>query len=311
MRRKRMTNMKSVQAMVLPAIIIVIGILFVSAACCVDQGSQGPDQPGINNTTKCKCNLSDEWISGINVSTVPYLGSESIRTNASFVARIALCDKNVAEMIRHGGDIRGVVDFMPPRPKGWNKSPGPTLWVAFRGIDVYFYVNETREIVERYDIVIPGDLYRKERSENSTRLIDRNGTAVFAFNGSDIWFPELDTYDPVKSPAIGIDPAGARYYAGDRFTVSGNSTLSGGKEIIVRFYLNSYIHGIKARPDNTSVMVATRVVPGGSGLNRWSAAIDTTGFWPDEYIITAYSNNRPEINASRIIVLNNRDDSGE
>jgi hypothetical protein len=93
--------------------------------------------------------------------------------------------------------------------------------------------------------------------------------------------------------------------------VSGNTTLSGGEEVIVSFYLNSYIHGIKARPDNISGRVATQVVSGGSGLNQWSAVIDTTGFWPDEYMITAYSRNRPEVNASRIIVLNNRDDGEE
>ena len=168
-------------------LLLLMLLLTGHTACCIDQDSKGPDQPAINNTNKC--DLSDEWISGVNVSTVPYLGSESIHTNASFVARIALCDKNVAEMLSHGSVIKGVIDFMPPRPKGWNLSCGPTLWVVYRGIDVYFYVNETQEIVERFEVVIPGDLYGKERLENYTRLIDWNGTAVFEFNSSDIRFP--------------------------------------------------------------------------------------------------------------------------
>lgn len=162
--------------------------LVIFSACCIDTDTKTAVQPSqlINNTTQC--NLSDEWISGVNVSTVSYLGSESIRTNASFVTRIALCDKNVKEMLSHGSDIKGVLDFMPSRPKGWNKSSGPTLWVDYRGIDVYFYVNETGQYVERYEIVVPGYLYGKERLENYTRLYDGNGTA-FAFNSSKIWFP--------------------------------------------------------------------------------------------------------------------------
>ena len=168
-------------------ILLLMLLLIGYVAGCIDQESKGPNQSVINNTTKC--NLFDEWISGVNVSTVSYLGSESIRTNASFVTRIALCDKKVAEMLSHGSGIKGVIDYMPSRPKGWNLSCGPTLWIVYRGIDVYFYVNETQEIVERFEVVIPRDLYGKERVENYTRLIDGNGTAVFAFNSSDIWFP--------------------------------------------------------------------------------------------------------------------------
>lgn len=170
-------------------LLLVMLILIGSLACCIDQDGEASIQPSglINNATQC--NLSDDWISGINVSTVPYLGSELILTNASFVARIALCDKNVAEMLRHGSDLKGVTDFIPPRPKVWNKSSGPTLWVVYRSIDVYFYVNETGQYVERYEIVIPGYLYGKERLKDYTRLYDGNGT-VLAFNSSDIWFPE-------------------------------------------------------------------------------------------------------------------------
>ncbi|MBP2132386.1 hypothetical protein J2128_000307 [Methanomicrobium sp. W14] len=99
-----------------------------------------------------------------------------------FVARIALCNKNVGEILRHGGGVKGVIDFTPSRPKGWNLSTGPTLWVVYQGIDVYFYVNETKKIV------VPGYLYGKKKMENGTFIVDGNGTCVIAFNGSDIWF---------------------------------------------------------------------------------------------------------------------------
>lgn len=177
------------------SIFLLFSILFIIgfSACCLGMENKTVSQPShiINNSTYDSS--SDERISGINVSTVPYLGSESILTNASFVAQIALSDKNVEKMLFHGGDIKGIIDFMPSRPKEWNMSVGPTLWIVCRGIDVYFYVNETGQFVERHEIVIPGYLYRKERLENYTCLIDKNGTAVFIFNSSDIWFPEDTT----------------------------------------------------------------------------------------------------------------------
>jgi len=120
---------------------------------------------------------------------VPYLASGSILTNASFVGEIALHDENVQEMLRHGSTIHGIIDFMPSRPKGWNKSVGPTLWVDYQGIDVYFFVNETERYVDRHEIVIPGYLYSKQRTNTYTCLLDKNGTAVFAFNITNVWFP--------------------------------------------------------------------------------------------------------------------------
>jgi hypothetical protein len=121
--------------------------------------------------------------------------------------------------------------------------------------------------------------------------------------------PEIFAQDSVKSQVIGIDQPDSEYYINDTFTVSGNTTLSKDDEIRVYFYLNYFIHGMKVRPDNTSRDVLAQIVPGKSGLNRWSATIDTTGFWPDEYIITAYNNNSQEINTSRIVVLIDRDES--
>ncbi|MEN6396323.1 MAG: hypothetical protein ABFC78_07560 [Methanoregula sp.] len=160
-------------------------------ACCLgttDGKTASPLSHPVNNTTQS--NYTGTVMSGIDASVVPYLGSVSILTNASFVAEIALRDENVNEMLRHGSTIRGIIDFMPSRPKGWNMSVGPTLWIAYRDIDVYFYVNETGQVVERHEIVVPGYLYRKERSNNNTCLLDKNGTAVLVFNTREIRFPK-------------------------------------------------------------------------------------------------------------------------
>ena len=123
-------------------------------------------------------------------------------------------------------------------------------------------------------------------------------------------FPESAMPYSVESSVIEIDPPDSKYYVDDTFTVSGNTTFAKDGEVRVHLYLNYYIHGIKARPDNISRDVVAQIVPGKSGLNRWSATIDTTGFWPDEYIITAYANNQ-EINTSRTVLLINENKNGE
>ncbi|MBP2132385.1 nitrous oxide reductase accessory protein NosL [Methanomicrobium sp. W14] len=64
--------------------LLLVMLLTVNASCCVSHDADAQKQlpSEINNTTKC--NFSDERIFGINVSDVPYPGSESIQTNESF-----------------------------------------------------------------------------------------------------------------------------------------------------------------------------------------------------------------------------------
>jgi hypothetical protein len=81
---------------------------------------------------------------------------------------------------------------MPSRPKGWNLSAGPALWVVYKEVDVYFYVNESAEYVERYEIVVPGYLYRKERAGDTTCLLDQDGNHILAYATGRIWIPEKD-----------------------------------------------------------------------------------------------------------------------
>ncbi|MCK4269522.1 MAG: hypothetical protein KAW93_03495 [Methanogenium sp.] len=69
------------------------------------------------------------------------------------------------------------------------------------------------------------------------------------------------------------------------------------------FFRDAFIHGIKIRPEKTSVEVVTEVLPGKSGNNRWSALINTTGFWPGENMVTAYSNKNWAINSTKKVLL--------
>lgn len=116
--------------------------------------------------------------------------------------------------------------------------------------------------------------------------------------------------DSVKPYIIGIDSLDSQYYADDEIVISGNTTLPAGDEIRVHFYQSSFIHG-RIRPNKTSIEIVTDVLPGESGNNRWTTVINTTGFWPGENVVMAYSNTSQEINASRIVILNNRDKIGE
>lgn len=169
-------------------------IFFLCLTCfiigCVDSNgiSAGP-APGSNT--------SGEQTSGpaiesyiVDPASVRDLGSGSIITNVSFISGIALNDNNVKEMVRHNSTIRGIIDFMPSRPKGWNMSAGPALWVVYKDIDVYFYVNETGRYVERHEIVVPGSLYHKERTGDTTCLLDQDGNNVLAYATGRIWIPE-------------------------------------------------------------------------------------------------------------------------
>ena len=97
-------------------------ILFLISftVCCLGTNVKNESliPPSINNDSKD--NYSSFRISEVNFSSIQNLGSGSIHTNASFVAQIALQDKNVQEMLRHGSTIHGIIDFMPSRPKGVN-----------------------------------------------------------------------------------------------------------------------------------------------------------------------------------------------
>jgi len=168
---------------------IFLLFLISFATCCLGTNSRNESSSPYTIDGDSKDNFTVARFPEVNISTIPDLGSGSLRTNASFVAQIALQDRNVQKMISHGSIIRGVIDFTPSRPKEWNMSAGPTLWVDYRDIDVYFYVNETEQFIERYEIVVPGYLYRKERSNTGTCLLDKNGTVALAFNTSEVWFP--------------------------------------------------------------------------------------------------------------------------
>ncbi len=93
-------------------------------------------------------------ISPINFSAIPVLPpyneseSEWLKTNASFVAQIAVNDSRARQMIREGATIAGVVYSCHPTPEGYT-GPGCAPALRIHSVDrtVDFLVDEEKGIV--------------------------------------------------------------------------------------------------------------------------------------------------------------------
>jgi hypothetical protein len=89
----------------------------------------------------------------------------------------------------------------------------------------------------------------------------------------------------VSPPNAFIDPPGD-HVAGDRFTVGGSTNLAVGDNLMVVITSSSFRPTQKGEENQFSgVSGMVQVVPGTNGYNRWSFAVDTSAFRPDEYIL--------------------------
>jgi PGF-CTERM protein len=104
-----------------------------------------------------------------------------------------------------------------------------------------------------------------------------------------------DTYTKlqflVEVPTITVDPIGDRH-VGDKFTVTGETNLAVGDQILVEIYSSSFTPTQKTQSGAFSGATGTVTVAAGtgtSGLNTWSFDVDASTFKPDEYLVTATS----------------------
>ena len=101
-------------------------------------------------------------ISPINFSAIPVLPpyneseSEWLKTNASFVAQIAVNDSRASQMIREGATIAGVVYSCHPTPEGYT-GPGCAPGV----IAPKEAIEDLRELLRRDPLSRVGNLYRQ------------------------------------------------------------------------------------------------------------------------------------------------------
>ena len=131
---------------------LIVFLIIGSCIGCVDQKqTDNLSKPSSDSPAP-----GDEQIdiSPINFSAIPVLPpyneskSEWLKTNASFVAQIALNDSRAKQMIREGATIAGVVYSCHPTPEGYT-GPGcaPALRIRSEDRTVDFLVDEEKGIV--------------------------------------------------------------------------------------------------------------------------------------------------------------------
>jgi PGF-CTERM protein len=93
----------------------------------------------------------------------------------------------------------------------------------------------------------------------------------------------------VQATNLPINSIGNKH-VGDKFTITGETNLAVGDNIIVQIYSSSFTPTEKSQSGAFSGATGTVQVVAGtgtSGLNQWSFYVDTSTFEPGEYLVTA------------------------
>jgi PGF-CTERM protein len=98
-----------------------------------------------------------------------------------------------------------------------------------------------------------------------------------------------DTYTKlqftVAVPYINVEPVGD-HAVGDKFTVTGDTNLAVGDNVLVQIYSSSFQPTQKTQSGEFSGATGTvQVVAGTTGANQATFSVDTSTFKPDEYIV--------------------------
>ena len=126
------------------------------------------------------------------------------------------------------------------------------------------------------------------RLTGSGRVQASDGAAALVHDiGSqniDDTFSEVSFF--ISPPATSIDPIG-NHKVGDRFVITGPTNLAAGDALTVDVLSSSFNPTTKMQSGEFSGSSGTVSVQAGSGgFNRWSFAVDTAGWKPDEYTVT-------------------------
>ena len=104
---------------------------------------------------------------------------------------------------------------------------------------------------------------------NSQNIDDTFATASFYIN------PPQALVNPIPDHRVG-----------DKFTISGSTNLAVGDKLTVDVYSSSFTPTSKSQNGEYSgASGVVEVEQGSNGYNRWSFAIDSAGFKPDEYMV--------------------------
>ena len=89
----------------------------------------------------------------------------------------------------------------------------------------------------------------------------------------------------VSEPSAFINPIGT-HSVGDRFTISGNTNLAVGDQLLVEIYSSSFNPTSKQQSGEFfGATGVVSVVTGTGSYNQWSFNVDTSTFKPDEYVV--------------------------
>jgi hypothetical protein len=154
------------------------------------------------------------------------------------------------------------------------------------------------------------DVYLDNTKKSVVSIYPEVGTPLFAIEGPGSLYggaaaealvgaindPAIDdTYSKcrflVESPIIRFDLIGHKHI-GDLFTITATTNLAVDSEILVEVYSTAFDPEIKYESGKFSGATGTvKVLRGESGLNKISFYLDSSTFFPDEYIVKAFALN--------------------
>ena len=125
---------------------------------------------------------------GVNYSAVPIFSPSPIKTNASYVARIALEDNRVRELLRHGGRINATAGMINPGCPPTMAQPCylPALIITYGPVTFAFEVDEqTGTVSHAYPYLAD---YPNQYVSNNTPNYYRSGRMTrFQFTMELLW----------------------------------------------------------------------------------------------------------------------------
>lgn len=178
-------------------IFCIIAGLFI-AGCISGTGSTHAPEGSPMGTEKT---FAADNGTGVNYSAVPIFSPSPIKTNASYVARIALEDNRVRELLRHGGRINATAGMINPGCPPTMAQPCylPALIITYGPVTFAFEVDEQTGTVSHaypYLADYPNQYvsnntpnYYRVRSDDTISIY--NGTTlVLAYNSTTFIYPE-------------------------------------------------------------------------------------------------------------------------
>jgi hypothetical protein len=104
---------------------------------------------------------------------------------------------------------------------------------------------------------------------------------------------------------ISIDPISS-HCVNDSFPLSGNTSLPANTSLRITIRRGSFSPGIppQQNPWYDTISQGTTVTPGDESGNKWTYTLNTTGSYPDEYLVYVEPYSSENIRAVAIFVLN-------